>query len=173
MSSGEAFFSRSSKMFLHAWAWMRGLGDLTKTELKVTPMIYWLTKISHPMSRLMPLMVRPFVPITMLTNCWGMNSRVSESSILRIIERYASTFSSRCLDLITSILPAKSGMISFSSIKISSHPLYLIICSKNEKENSPLLVRNFSLMKTLMSRLIFELVAGGVSERRLKLVGLF
>jgi hypothetical protein len=38
---------------------------------------------------------------------------------------------------------------------------------------SPLLDRNFSLMKTFMSRLSFALLAGGVTERRLKLEGLF
>lgn len=131
-------------------------------ELNVTPMIYWLTKISHPMSRFMPLMVRPLVPMTILTSYCGMNSSVSVSSILRIIERYASTFDSKCLDLITKILPGKSGMISFSSMNMSSHPLCLIICSRLEKVKIPPLDKNRSLMKTLMSRLIFPLFAGGV-----------
>ena len=173
MSSDEAFFSKSSKMFLQADACVRGLDDFTRMELNVTPMIYWFTKISHPMSRFMPFMVRPLVPITILTSCWGMKSRVSLSSILRMIERYASTFYSKYLDLITKILPANSGMISFSSINMSSQPFCLIICSRLEKVKSPLLDRNFSLMKTFMSRLSFALLAGGVTERRLKLEGLF
>jgi hypothetical protein len=151
---------------------MRGLADFTRIELNVTPIICWLTNISQPTSRLIPFIVRPFVPIIMLTNCWGMNRRVSESSITRIIERYASTLYSRFFDLITKIFPAKSGMVSFSSINMSSQPLRLIIYSKKEKENKLPLVKNFSLMKTLMSRLIFPLLAGGVSDRRLKLEGL-
>jgi len=138
MSSADAFFSKSSKILLQAAAWVRGLDDLTKIEQRATPISYWLTNISHPMSRFMPLIVLPLVPIIMLTSYWGINSKVSVSSILRIIERYASTFCSRCLDLITRILPAKSGTISFSSMKMSSQPFCLMICSRLEKVNMPL-----------------------------------